>query len=728
MIRLLSTLFLLIIINIPVNAQISYGGLPASFFNTKKSGGIVPFVEMESVSNFGLLMTEMGARRGVMKPFHFAKTFDVNINPEKVGVWTEDSDGTKIWRVGIRSRDAYSLNIIFNRFRIPDRGELFIYSTDKEKVLGAFTANNEKSSGFFAVRPLAGDEIIVEYNEPRDVSFSGELNISSVNHDYKNAFGNRPIGEADSCNIDVYCEQGELIEKDKQGVVRLIISGRELCTGTMINNTDEDKTPYLITAGHCIENVQDASQTVFYFNYESPDCGKGLGSIDGHVDQTLSGSILKARSDSLDFALLEMDDLPPPEYRPYYAGWDMSDNTPPSTYSIHHPKADVKKIAIDDDPPSIGSFNDNYIQDAFWWIRRWDKGTTQEGSSGAPLFNQDGKIIGTLTGGMASCFESINDYFSMVNKQWDYFSPTEKQLKNWLDPGNTGLNSIGALDPYADKEECRDSLFSNSKFGEKYILDQLDDGGYISGKNSLKPDSYAERFKLEGTASISAISFAAGKAVTGANSSSLVFTIYEADKLTGYPGFELASITILLDEVDEGVMNFLEFDSPVEVTDDYYIGFDINYSQPSDTFAIYHSPGRNFESQNTAFVKIGGNWERFNKVPQYDINTSLLIKSHACVTFETEIPDTIISDTRYQVFYPDFGLANYVYLRDTENEGWADVSILDITGRRLILEERYLSLDPILVSIGNNHSGIYFVEVKSDVVREVFKVQMVKGR
>jgi len=73
----------------------------------------------------------------------------------------------------------------------------------------------------------------------------------------------------------------------------LIIGGRELCTGTLVNNTSQDKTPYVLTAGHCIENASDAQQTVFCFNYESPACGNGESSLNGYADQTLTGAILK---------------------------------------------------------------------------------------------------------------------------------------------------------------------------------------------------------------------------------------------------------------------------------------------------------------------------------------------------------------------------------------------------------------------------------------------------
>ena len=106
--------------------------------------------------------------------------------------------------------------------------------------------------------------------------------------------------------------------------------------GALVNNVRQDKTPYMITAGHCISGASDANQTLICFNYESPYCANGKPSLNGYVEQTLNGSILKSRSDSVDFALVELETMPPPEFRPYYAGWNRSRNNP-----LHPPSRSI---------------------------------------------------------------------------------------------------------------------------------------------------------------------------------------------------------------------------------------------------------------------------------------------------------------------------------------------------------------------------------------------------
>ena len=227
------------------SGQISYGGIPASFSLLKKAVYPIPVIDMEPVDNIKLLAEEQSDPNH-LKSFRFAKSFNVDLSPDISGKWELKGD-MKIWRLGLRSRGAWSLNLIFDKMIIPQGASLYIYTVDHSKISGAFTSDNEQSSGYFSTYPIAGDEIVLEYNEPTASVFPGQLHLSSVNHDYKNVFGTRPLGEAGLCNMDVYCPEAIPYLTEKQSVVSLIIAGREICTGTLINNTRKDKIPYLLT-------------------------------------------------------------------------------------------------------------------------------------------------------------------------------------------------------------------------------------------------------------------------------------------------------------------------------------------------------------------------------------------------------------------------------------------------------------------------------------------------
>ena len=726
--RHLFVIFLLLSLTLNSNGQLSYGGIPASFNILKKAAALIPVIDMESVDNDRLLNDEQSDPKN-LKAFYFAKTFNVDISPNSSGRW-ENTKDMKIWRIGLRSKGAWSLNLIFDKMIIPKGASLFIYSKGHEKVLGAFTSENEQSSGYFSTYPIPGDEIVVEYNEPVGSAYPGELHLSSVNHDYKNIFGTRPLGESDTCNMDVFCPDAAAYLIQKQAVVNLIVAGRELCTGTLVNNTKQDKTPYVLTAGHCISSASDAQQTVFCFNYESPACRNGAkSSINGYADQTLSGAVLKSRSDSLDFALIQLETAPPAEYRPYYAGWDRSLIIPSSTAAIHHPKGDVKKICKDYNPPTIGSYNSDFISKGFWIIGRWEIGTTEAGSSGCGLLNQNKLLVGTLTGGSSTCTTPTNDLFAMFNKQWDYYKTSDQQLKVWLDPNNTGATELAGLNPFGS-DSC--ALFTNAVDGEVFTLQKVSNqsGGYKSGHNGLRINGYAERFGKTSRTLLSSVSIGVARVYSTVSNlnSKITMKIYGEDIISGLPGSELIVMDLPFSLLSEKKMNHIVLDNPIVIQKNYFIGFDINYSNPTDTFAVYHTVGRLKNSANDAFARYNGSWKPFYWIPELGISSSLLINANGCQnTLAIDNTPTVDEALKFEVLYPLTVNTDYILLRNKGAEEYCVVSLYDILGHKLFTGERLLSNTPKEISMAHYHTGVYFLTVETVSAKQVIKIVVKKS-
>ena len=142
----------------------------------------------------------------------------------------------------------------------------FIYNKNKNAVLGAFTAFNNKASGKFAVAPVAGDEITVQYETRLKDTENIPFVIKSVNHDYIGILeksDRRPLGRtAGACNIDINCDLGDAWSEVKNSVCRMIVNGVEICSGALINNTAEDQKPYIISAAHCYDEWKYAETSV----------------------------------------------------------------------------------------------------------------------------------------------------------------------------------------------------------------------------------------------------------------------------------------------------------------------------------------------------------------------------------------------------------------------------------------------------------------------------------
>ena len=422
-------------------SQINYGGKPIS---TSDDLNQIPYLNI--TDKFDKNYQVLNETDPLSKVMRFAQMLEVNIDIRKSGFSRKTNNGT-IFLTGIISGSAFSLYPVFSNYSLKKGASLFIYNPGKNDVHGKFTSDNNNPGKILAIMPVKGDTLIIEYFEPDE--FNGDpLILGEIGHDYIGIYKNLELrdgnyGESGECNVDINCFQGENWQREKRSVCRTIANG-SLCSGTLINNTNQDARPYFLSANHCINSQTLADAMLVVFNYESPGCN----GIDGSVEQSLSGGMLRSTTHHIDFSLIELYDSPLPSYNPIFAGWNTSEEIEGPVISIHHPQGDVKKISTDYDSPVTANYGGGYDFNTHWLISSWESGTTEGGSSGSPLFDKYHRVVGNLTGGEADCNNSINDYYSKFTEAWDTYLNTDDQLKYWLDPIGTGQTTINAYDPY----------------------------------------------------------------------------------------------------------------------------------------------------------------------------------------------------------------------------------------------------------------------------------------
>jgi hypothetical protein len=379
-------------------------------------------------------------------PYRFASVQEVALDPSGAGTWESLPSGRQLWRLRVSGPDVLSLNLGFTRFWLPAGSRLLIYPAAGEGRILAYDETDNAPHGELWTPVLLTDEVVVELEIDPALRWQLELELTSVGRGYR-FFGEDLEAKAGACNIDVICSQGDDWRDEIASVAVYSIGGGTICTGWMTNNTAQDGRPYFMTAYHCNVRANWASSLVVYWNFESPECGMQGG---GSYEDTQSGSVLRAEWSTTDLTLLELDEVPDPAFGVRYAGWDRSDDVPTSAVAIHHPSTDEKSISFEDDPLTVTSYKSNISPGDGTHLRigDWDEGTTEPGSSGSPLFNQDQYVVGQLHGGAAACGNNEPDWYGWFHVSWDGGGTDGSRLSNWLDPAGTGELTVETINPF----------------------------------------------------------------------------------------------------------------------------------------------------------------------------------------------------------------------------------------------------------------------------------------
>ena len=381
-----------------------------------------------------------------------------------------------LYMLQLNIEGASALNFYSDDFYIPQGGELYIWNPDKTKCLGAFTADNNTDDGYFATDYVYNDKIILEYYQPKNVLSQAKINIECIGYFYKDIINyeqevlvNSELTDAEqpynlmgygaskNCHVNVNCSEGDDFRNQQRAVAKILIiennDDMSFCTGTLLNNTKQDRTPYLISAGHCVQSVASPSfysRFVFYFNYEAPGCSKP--ETEPGYSTLLGAELLvndtKFNKGGADYLFMKLKRNPPQSYNVYWAGWSRTEEFQTNTAVIHHPAGDIKKIStIGGSLFDLDNNDKNFtISHTTHWCgvfiqTEHGTGVTEGGSSGSGLFTRDGYLIGTLSGGNSDCSGKYK------NQDWfGKFYVVYPLIKQWVNPDDQDIMQLPGLD------------------------------------------------------------------------------------------------------------------------------------------------------------------------------------------------------------------------------------------------------------------------------------------
>lgn len=377
------------------------------------------------------------------------------------GVLEESEDGF-VWAVTLRSPGAQAIRLHIENFSLPENAELFLLG-DNGQADGPHVGQGRNGNGDFWTRSIAGDTgtIVVRYTGARPdvnkartafvVTEVGHIRGRQPRPELRGHDDTWPCSDNASCLVDAQCVAELAVEDAKKAVAKLEwIRGIFIhtCTGGLIADTDASTViPLMLSANHCFS--KDIANLETFFDYTTDSCNSGICPHNlltgGAPPADTVGMTVNATNKDSDYTLFTLNEAP--EIEVVFLGWNsiaVANSNGSALYRISNPNFGPQvysEHSVDNTGPECVG-----IPHGAWIYSKDEVGATMGGSSGSPVVNAKGEIVGQLTG--CCGFDCGNVCDSESNWTIDgafanYFS----QIESILDPqGGGGCTSDAECD------------------------------------------------------------------------------------------------------------------------------------------------------------------------------------------------------------------------------------------------------------------------------------------
>lgn len=377
------------------------------------------------------------------EPYRFAATLPLSISTDD-GTFVTKGENL-FWSVSIAVPGAKSISLNFDYIELPEKGELYIYSSNRQILTGPFTKDNFPQGVDVVSEILSGEGISLFYSSKNQDDYKFDLSINSINVGYRSGpeigasqKSSNSSGNSSSCNVDITEDEGDCFRASQTAAV-IVLDPNALCSGSVINNTNNDHRSLILSADHCFVGV-DYNSLKIRFKY-----------WDGNSSYiTYHGTNLLARQGgAVDVALLETQNAI--SHNVIFPGWNRNSppsdlsNNPTSSTVLHFPKGDDMKISHDTDQTTSGEGRSSFPDDS-QFVSYYsgsgssdDFGILEPGSSGGAYYDQNHKILGPLWGTTTSNTNCDKTGF------FGAFSNVASSANNviaTLDPSGTGITNL----------------------------------------------------------------------------------------------------------------------------------------------------------------------------------------------------------------------------------------------------------------------------------------------
>jgi hypothetical protein len=300
-------------------------------------------------------------------------------------------DGGTLWvlDVTLEGAEAVRPQLAMN---LPEGGKATVYAPSQpEHAPWPYEGRGPRDEGVFWARTAFGATARIEVYLPAGVVADANdppVRVVGTQHMYRDPDTGLVTGvmspELLPCHLDFTCHP--TYASMGRGVARMFfVEGGSgfVCSGQLMNAINNDRTPYFLTANHCLSTQAVASTLETYWLYQTATCGGAAPNI-ANAPRADDATLLSTGTAS-DYTFLMIEGTIRRDL--FWQGWTTAmPGFNEQVFGVHHPGGSWKRISFGANTglspfltPPCGSLS-NHLR------INWAQGTGEGGSSGSGVY------------------------------------------------------------------------------------------------------------------------------------------------------------------------------------------------------------------------------------------------------------------------------------------------------------------------------------------------------